>query len=98
VYVFYFVRCRLLIRLLFFDQVSFGLTPNGQIWPRVLNTAIGGASNSILLIVGDIGAPSGSGLDFINGQTFLERFYSVFDTTNRRVGLATTSFTTATTN
>jgi cathepsin E len=78
--------------------VSFGLTPNGQIWPRVLNTAIGGASNSILLIVGDIGAPSGSGLDFINGQTFLERFYSVFDTTNRRVGLATTSFTTATTN
>jgi cathepsin E len=48
--------------------------------------------------VADLGSPSGEGLDFINGQTFLERFYSVFDTTNKRVGFATTPFTTATTN
>ncbi|KAF8808125.1 family A1 protease [Phlegmacium glaucopus] len=78
--------------------VSFGLTPNAQIWPRVLNVELGGTSSQIFLIVADIGSNSGSGLDFINGQTFLERFYSVFDTTNRRVGLATTPFTTATTN
>ncbi|KAF8808106.1 aspartic protease [Phlegmacium glaucopus] len=78
--------------------VSFGLTPNGQLWPRNLNTLIGGTASSILLIVGDIGTNSGSGLDFINGQTFLERFYAVFDTAGKRVGLATTSFTTATTN
>lgn len=41
---------------------------------------------------------SGSGLDFINGYTFLERFYAVYDTTNKRVGFATTSNTKATTN
>jgi len=78
--------------------VSFGLTPNGQIWPRALNTDIGGVAGAIYLIVGNIGTRSGSGLDFINGQTFLERFYSVFDTANKRVGLATTPFTGATTN
>ncbi|KAI0059467.1 family A1 protease [Artomyces pyxidatus] len=77
---------------------SFTLTPNAQIWPRSLNTAIGGNANSIYLVVNDIGSNSGEGLDFINGFTFLERFYSVFDTTNNRVGFATTPFTTATTN
>ena len=30
------------------------------------------------LVVGDLGSNSGEGLDFIDGQTFLERFYSVF--------------------
>ncbi|KAK2465529.1 hypothetical protein APHAL10511_002421 [Amanita phalloides] len=64
----------------------------------VLDSAIGGSPSSIYLVVADIGSPSGSGLDFIDGYTFLERFYSVFDTTNSRVGLATTPFTTATTN
>jgi cathepsin E len=78
--------------------VGYGLTPNGQIWPRALNSAIGGTAGSIYLVVQDIGSPSGSGLDFIDGYTFLERFYSVFDTTNKRVGFATTPFTTATTN
>ncbi|KAH9057488.1 aspartic peptidase A1 [Lactarius vividus] len=77
---------------------SFELTANAQIWPRALNTFIGGTSGSIYLVVNDIGSPTGSGLDFINGYTFLERFYSVFDTTNNRVGFATTAFTTATTN
>jgi len=88
------------LKTLSFDisGVSFGLTPNAQIWPRTLNTDIGGAAGDIFLIVNSIGTPSGQGLDFINGQTFLERFYAVFDTTNKRVGLATTSFTAATTN
>ena len=81
-----------------FNQVSFELTANAQIWPRNLNSAIGGTSGNIYLIVGDNGEPSGSGLDFINGQAFLERFYSVYDTANHRVGLATTPFTTATSN
>ena len=81
-----------------FDQASFGLTPNGQIWPRALNVDIGGVTGAIYLIVGDLGSESGFGLDFINGQAFLERFYSVFDTANKRVGLATTPFTNATTN
>ncbi|KAI9450421.1 aspartic peptidase A1 [Lactarius psammicola] len=77
---------------------SFELTANAQIWPRALNTQIGGSSGSIYLVVADLGSPSGQGLDFINGYTFLERFYSVYDTANNRVGLATTWFTRATTN
>ncbi|KAG0703180.1 aspartic peptidase domain-containing protein [Suillus ampliporus] len=79
-------------------KTAYSLTPNGQIWPRSLNTYIGGDSSSIYLVVSDIGAPSGQGFDFVNGLTFLERFYSVFDTTNSRVGFATTKYTTATTN
>ncbi|KAH0829209.1 hypothetical protein J3R83DRAFT_2769 [Lanmaoa asiatica] len=50
---------------------SYDLTPNAQIWPCSLNSAIGGGSTSIYLIVNDIGSPSGSGFDFCNGYTFL---------------------------
>ncbi|KLO09318.1 aspartic peptidase A1 [Schizopora paradoxa] len=78
--------------------VEFELTPNAQIWPRGLNTFIGGTVNSTYLIVGDLGTPSGEGLDFINGLTFLERFYTVFDSANKRIGFATTPFTNADTN
>ncbi|THH08352.1 hypothetical protein EW145_g2760 [Phellinidium pouzarii] len=77
---------------------SFVLTANGQAWPRSLNSAIGGTSGNVYLIVNNVGTPSGEGLDFINGFAFLERFYAVFDTANKRVGFATTSFTDATTN
>ncbi|CAK5284637.1 unnamed protein product [Mycena citricolor] len=80
------------------NGVTRTLTPNAQIWPRSLNTAIGGTAGSIYLVVADLGTPSGQGLDFINGYTFLERFYSVFDTAGARVGFATTAFTTATSN
>ncbi|KAG1748362.1 acid protease [Suillus paluster] len=73
----------------------YDLTPDAQIWPRSFNAEIGGNSSSIYLIVTDIGSNSGSGLDFINGYSFLQRFYSVFDTTDHRVGFATTSYTDA---
>ncbi|KAI0822360.1 acid protease [Trametes gibbosa] len=88
------------LQSLFFtiNGVNFEFTANAQLFPRSLNTAIGGKADDIYLIIGDIGTRSGSGLDFINGQTFLERFYAVFDTANRRVGIANTPFTTATTN
>ena len=69
---------------------TYTLSPNAQIFPRGLNTAIGGDASSIYLIVADIGAPSGQGLDFTNGYSFLQRFYSVYDTSNARVGLALT--------
>lgn len=52
-------------------DVPFVLTPNAQIWPRSLNTYIGGSSDAIYLVVNDIGNASGSGLDFTNGYTFL---------------------------
>ncbi|KAK2465754.1 hypothetical protein APHAL10511_002298 [Amanita phalloides] len=80
------------------NGIAYGLTPNAQIWPRSLNTAIGGRASSIYLVVANLGSDSGSGLDFINGYTFLERFYSVYDTTNHRVGFATTPYTTSTSN
>lgn len=79
-------------------QVTYELTANAQLWPRSLNTLIGGTSGSIYLIVANLGTPTGQGLDFINGYAFLERFYSVFDTAGHRVGLATTPYTYATTN
>jgi hypothetical protein len=72
---------------------SFELTANAQIWPRALNTMIGGRADYIYLVVNDIGTVSGQGFDFVNGYTFLERFYSVYDTGNSRVGFATTPFT-----
>ncbi|TDL28098.1 aspartic peptidase A1 [Rickenella mellea] len=77
---------------------TFEFTANAQAWPRSLNTLIGGTAGNVYLVVADLGSNTGSGLDFINGQTFLERFYSVFDTANKRVGIAKTPFTTATSN
>ncbi|KNZ72979.1 Polyporopepsin [Termitomyces sp. J132] len=74
------------------------LTPNAQLWPRSLNTAIGGSNDYLYLIIADIGVKSGSGLDFINGYTFLERFYTSFDTANKKVGFAQTAFTNSTLN
>jgi cathepsin E len=79
------------------EGTTFELTPNAQIWPRALNTHIHGTADGIYVIVNDLGS-QGLGVDFVNGYTFLERFYTVFDTANRRVGLATTSFTKATSN
>ncbi|KAG1842521.1 acid protease [Suillus subalutaceus] len=78
--------------------VTYELTPNGQIWPRSLNSAIGGTSGGIYLVISSTGSPSGSGMDFTNGYCFLERFYSTYDTTNSRIGFATTEYTYATTN
>jgi len=80
------------------NNVDFEFTANAQIWPRALNGAIGGGANDIFLIVADIGTTSGQGFDFVNGFTWLERFYTVYDTANARVGVANTPFTKATTN
>ena len=32
------------------------LTPNAQIWPRSLNTALGGDDNDVYLVIGDVSA------------------------------------------
>jgi len=74
--------------------VTYELTPNAQLWPRSLNTAIGGDEDKIYLIVHDLGSLGGVG-DFVLRMGFLERFYAVFDTKNKRVGLANTPFTNA---
>lgn len=61
------------LKSLFFTigGVKYEFTANAQIWPRHLNTNIGGSPNSIYLIVADRGTQSGSGLDFVNGFVWL---------------------------
>ncbi|GJE98860.1 A1 family peptidase [Phanerochaete sordida] len=83
------------LQSLFFNigGTAFELTPNAQIFPRTLNTAIGGTADDIFLIVSDLGTESGSGMDFINGFAFLERFFFVWDSGTPRVGFAETPFT-----
>ncbi|KAH9934558.1 acid protease [Epithele typhae] len=85
---------------LFFQigDTTFEFTPNAQIFPRALNTAIGGTDDFVYLIAADLGSPSGEGFDFVDGMTFLERFYYVFDSANSQVGFATTEFTDSTIN
>jgi len=78
--------------------VTYELTPNAQIWPRGLNTTLGGNEGQIYLIVSDLGSSFGTGLDFINGFGWLQRFYTVYDTANKQLGVATTAYTNAETN
>ena len=87
------------LQSLFFDigGSSFELSPNAQIWPRSQNGAIGGTDDRLYLVVQSIGE-SFPGMDFICGAVFMERFYTVFDTGNRQIGLAYTPNTFATTN
>ncbi|KAI0323351.1 aspartic proteinase from Irpex Lacteus [Cubamyces sp. BRFM 1775] len=80
------------------NNVVYEFTANAQIWPRNLNQIMGGNNDFLYLMLGDLGHPSGSGMDIINGMMFLERFYTVYDTQNHRVGIANTPFTMATTN
>ncbi|KAF9979932.1 hypothetical protein BGZ75_009060 [Mortierella antarctica] len=77
---------------------SFEMTPNALIWPRSLNTHIGGKADGIYLIVQDLGSPSGAGLDFILGQVFMERIYTVHDIAKKEMGFAETPHTHDTTN
>ncbi|CAK5264092.1 unnamed protein product [Mycena citricolor] len=69
---------------------TFSLMPGAQIWPRALNASVGGSEDAIYLVVADLGSPSGQGLDFILGQAFMERFYTVLYSTNEQVLQATT--------
>ena len=83
------------LKSLFFEinGVTYELIPNAQIWPQALNKHIGGEKNGVYLVVFNLGHVKSGTLDFIIGLTVLERFYSVFDTDNERVGFATTQFT-----
>ncbi|KAG1827735.1 aspartic peptidase domain-containing protein [Suillus subalutaceus] len=69
-----------------------------QLSSLYFTTAIGGTTDAIYLVISSTDTPSGFGLDFVNGYCFLERFYPVYDTTNSRVGFATTEYTHAMTN
>ncbi|KAJ1304931.1 hypothetical protein OPQ81_006064 [Rhizoctonia solani] len=81
------------------NGVSYEFTPNAQLWPRALNTALGGKVDgyySVISALSDFEADTGS--NFINGYVFFERFYTAYDASKFRIGFATTTFTNATTN
>lgn len=85
---------------LFFDigGSTYEIIPNAQIIPRAFNQYIGGTSDGIYLVVQDISYSRLPGMGFILGRPFLERFYTVLDSGNSKVGFATTQFTEADTN
>ncbi|KAI0762221.1 aspartic peptidase domain-containing protein [Fomes fomentarius] len=80
----------------------FEFTANAQIFPRKFNAALGGTSEFVYLVMGDIGAflldNVEDGLNFVNGVAFLERFYYAYDFASDMVGFAATPFTNAHTN
>jgi hypothetical protein len=90
------------LKPLFFEicGVSYELNANAQIWPRTLNSLVGGEEDGIYLVVTSVGDElyEKTKIGFAVGISFLQRFYSVYDTTNSLVGLATTRFTSADTN
>ncbi|GJJ16012.1 hypothetical protein Clacol_010291 [Clathrus columnatus] len=57
-----------------FGDEALEFTTDAQAWPTQLNTAIGGTSDNIYLIVGDLGTSSDEGFEFILGQTFLYKY------------------------
>ncbi|KAG2358748.1 aspartic proteinase [Suillus spraguei] len=74
-------------------EQTYSLIPDAQIWPRHLNYLVEGVDDGIYLVIKS--RPAGTRIDFILGYVFLQRFYSVFDITNSRVGFATTRWTDA---
>ncbi|KAF8999441.1 family A1 protease [Cyathus striatus] len=72
---------------------TFELIPDAQIWPRKLNEAIGGSLEYIYLVVADLGQHTGSGMDFVIGYAFLERYYTVYDSSTGSVGFGMTPAT-----
>ncbi|KAG2365274.1 aspartic peptidase domain-containing protein [Suillus spraguei] len=76
----------------------FSLSPNAQIWPRSLNHRIRAEKDDIYLIIKSLSGATGAGLDFIIGWTFMQRFYTVLDRDNRKIGFAMTPFTYDTSN
>ena len=68
--------------------VAFTLTPSQYLVPAAQVANMGGTTGTTYSWIGSLGDTE-TGLEFILGQKFLENYYSVYDTTNKRVGLAT---------
>lgn len=57
---------------------TYSLVPDAQIWPRALNSKIGGAKDDIYLVIQSFGSNEGVGFEFINGFAFLYAILSKF--------------------
>jgi hypothetical protein len=69
-----------------FGSTTFSLTPAQYLVPTAQYSVFGLTSGKYYAWINDGGS---SGVDTIIGQKFLENYYSVFDTTNSRIGFAT---------
>lgn len=69
-----------------FGSTTYTLTPAQYLVPTAQYGAFGLNSNKYYAWINDGGS---SGVNTIIGQKFLENYYSVFDTTNSRIGFAT---------
>ncbi|KAF7968485.1 hypothetical protein HWV62_30475 [Athelia sp. TMB] len=65
---------------------TFPLTPSQYLVPTAQYANLGISGSAYYSWINDGGS---SGVDIIIGQKFLENYYSVFDTTNNRIGFAT---------
>jgi hypothetical protein len=73
---------------IYFDigGIKYEFTPNAQTFPRKFNTEVGGDANKIYLIISEHPTLPGKEFGFVLGQTFMERFYFVFDAGKSRIG------------
>ncbi|TGO20589.1 hypothetical protein BPAE_0283g00010 [Botrytis paeoniae] len=69
-----------------FGTTTYTLTPAQYLVPTAQYSVYGLSSSKYYAWINDGGA---SGVNTIIGQKFLEQYYSVFDTTNSRIGFAT---------
>ncbi|KAG9242820.1 aspartic peptidase domain-containing protein [Calycina marina] len=69
-----------------FGTTAYTLTPDMYLVPTAQYSVFGLTTGKYYAWINDGGA---SGVNTIIGQKFLENFYSVFDTTNSRIGFAT---------
>ena len=71
-----------------FGSTTFSLTPAQYLVPSAQYSFYGLTSGKYYAWINDGGS---SGVDVIIGQKFLEHYYAVFDTTNSRIGFATST-------
>lgn len=71
-----------------FGSTTYTLTPAQYLVPTAQYSVFGLSSGKYYAWINDGGS---SGVNCIIGQKFLENYYSVFDTTNGRIGFATNS-------
>lgn len=69
-----------------FGSTTYSLTPDQYLIPQAQYSNFGVSSGKYYSWITDGG---NSGVNTIIGQKFLENYYSVFDTTNQRIGFAT---------